>query len=331
MKSQLQDLDTMLMETQKTSQKAQCELVQTYLKRYLSGEEITESLIEDCRFHLQSCHSCLAVAAKRKQTLNSLLNQHIEKEVDPEKHHPQTRHNKRRATSALLDAISQKQTEIFEKISSNNSLPPYMKSDALSLKKSHLPQASTQFLQKNWKTLTLFGAFSFFLIIISHVMADPTSLLGKKASEAEDKQVEKNEILATLQLSGVQNKSVETLSRIQKNQPEKEEKELVPEGESTLSTQPDSQTQSVLADLDPAELKPEQKSFATDKVLSFAKTELPSIHPVPKPIKNNINSAPKDHPVKNKNNTQSEKKTVNEKNSHSKSENAFKFKLYSRT
>ena len=251
------------------------------------------------------------IAAKRKQTLNSLLNQQIEKHAEEDRFRSPLRLKKQGTASALLAAISQKQSKIFEKRETSDSLPPYMQPGNLSVKKSFLPETSSQYFQKNWKTLTLFGAFSVFLIIMSHVMADPTSLLGKKVSTSEDNSFPNNKIFTANTVSSSQNNLTSSFSNIQDQQQIKEEDKLnlinnmsalpkaanqesVQETEQPSSFGPHPQKKTLLADLDPAELKPEPNSFVTDKVLSFAKTEVLSTHSDKEPLKNKMPSLPKE-------------------------------------
>ena len=184
MKGQLKELEELLSESQNVSHKAQCELVQAHLKRYLGGEEVPGVSLKELKFHLQTCHSCLGVVARRKQVLKALLDQKLEKESKElaGQSLPRTLGQKAKMKTLLLDTILQKQSALSEK-SEQVSLPTYTKDP--SSRKQAFQQSNIQFFSKNWKTLTLFGALGIFLVLISHVMADPTTLLGKKVIEPQ--------------------------------------------------------------------------------------------------------------------------------------------------
>lgn len=133
----------------------ECQIAQAQLRRYLTGEEMPNTIVTDLETHLRHCPECMAAAQSLRESLKGVLNGKIigkpVAEPAPIK------------LQAPTQALVQTPADFLDEPDSK-------------FKPAKTPKKSTM------KTLAYSGALAVLLVLMSTVFKDPTTLFGPKAA-----------------------------------------------------------------------------------------------------------------------------------------------------
>jgi hypothetical protein len=149
----------------------ECQIAQAQLRRYLTGEDMPNSIVTDLETHLRHCAECMDSAHSLRESLKGVLHAKVTgKPVavpaiprpklaaapTPEPTEPEPGPEPARAVvQTPADLLNAPDKDFRPKKTANKS---------------------------NWKTLAYSGALALVLILMSTVFKDPTQLFGPRAS-----------------------------------------------------------------------------------------------------------------------------------------------------
>lgn len=140
----------------------ECQIAQAQLRRYLTGEEMPNTIVTDLETHLRHCPECMAAAQSLRESLKGVLNGKVTGKPVPEV--PQARPQPK--AQAPTQALVQTPADFLDQPDSE-------------FKPAKAPKKSTM------KTLAYSGALAVLLVLMSTVFKDPTTLFGPKANDSK--------------------------------------------------------------------------------------------------------------------------------------------------
>lgn len=140
----------------------ECQIAQAQLRRYLTGEELPNTIVTDLETHLRHCPECMAAAQTLRESLKGVLNGKITGKPVAEAPASRPQPSVKAPTQALVktpaDILDQPDTDF---------------------KPAKAPKKSTM------KTLAYSGALAVLLVLMSTVFKDPTTLFGPRANDSK--------------------------------------------------------------------------------------------------------------------------------------------------
>lgn len=183
----------------------ECQIAQAQLRRYLTGEDMPNAVVNELETHLRNCADCMAAAQTLRESLRGVLTSKITGKPTSEPRRPreETRHEPAIAKAVATGmAAVQTPADVF---------------DAPDEQFKHKPAKK----KSNFKTLAYSGALALVLVLMSTVFKDPTALFGPRASTKHpDTPPKANE--APVQPSGEEHAEPETEATAIENPPVEE-------------------------------------------------------------------------------------------------------------
>lgn len=144
----------------------ECQIANAQLRRYLTGEEMPSSVVNELETHLRNCPECMSAAQTLRESLKGVLSSKITGKPAPQPKAP---------TSA------QPQIQVLDQAIVTERVETPRPADVFDAPDSEFKQTAPK-KKSNVKTLVYSIGLAAILVLMSTVFKDPTALFGPKAS-----------------------------------------------------------------------------------------------------------------------------------------------------